>query len=465
MSYLLHVISNKIHLAVFLSMFLTVVSPLAHAASPRASLCQETFSEDGLKSVSDILGVDYAEAYKEMNDFYQKKYPALGALMKDPHGFLEEMQGRFNLRKESGQDPYRFHFKEVGEQAIETVVLGLTETQTYIHSEIQKIKKELEKGVLFKPRPTSKWQKLLREYEVAAVYGQELLSHTQQIQKENYPYRDVVEVSYYASRLMGHFQFRELSLYQKMTNWIDLLVNGYRQLGIEREFDMYKNRAQTPWAPVSQVPVRAKVFAKAEEPFSLAFSDPQNLNFVVIPTGQALNRGVFQRLMPIQIHFMGVTSKPILADGFNRPGGLFWMHDAKHESAKFYRRLVYRILNGLTEKQMRFMDRAAEIWQRELHGIITEIEDKPFRDTVNLFYFNFHHDQGNPFIPSSFLRYRDPFIINSLFLQMELANDPALGSARFSLLKKSEEWLEKFWKTKKKYEEELLRRIKNGTIK
>jgi len=72
------------------------------------------------------------------------------------------------------------------------------------------------------------------------------------------------------------------------------------------------------------------------------------------------------RLMPKSIEIVGVTAQPIMADGFLRPGGDFWMHDVRHSSVKLQKRQRYIERHQLGEAQMRALDAKAEEWANEL---------------------------------------------------------------------------------------------------
>ena len=69
--------------------------------------------------------------------------------------------------------------------------------------------------------------------------------------------------------------------------------------------------------------------------------------FVMPFISMILGYDVFDRLSNRDIFLMGVTQKPIPADGFVRPAADFWIHDARHNSALYARRASYIKEHGL----------------------------------------------------------------------------------------------------------------------
>ena len=281
------------------------------------------------------------------------------------------------------------------------------------------------------------------ERKKAVSYARELLTEIQETRKTNYPYIEVIEVSYYSTRLLGHFDFANLSAFQKLTNWVDKAVNGFMQKSIDTEHRYYLTRT----SPVYQNHPAGQQFGPSAKPFRDAFEDRTKLSYIVIPTNACLEDDIFQRLMPIEVHFFGMSDIPILADGFNRPGGMFWMHDVRHESVKYYKKFLYAKRHHLTEEQQYVMDQMSEKWFVELEQARNSVTDPELFAAIRLYNFNFHHDQGNPFIPSEFLVKRGKLVITSLFFQ-ELLAGQEFGFKDFRLLSPAEKWLEAFWLTK-----------------
>ncbi len=439
-------------------LFLVPISFLFSHSSLASSMatCGSLFS-DGNTYIGESVNLEKSslqDIYQELNRVTSEKYPALAFLLDDPRAFLSQMQTRFEQQKSRGLDPHKFSYPEAGKPALDFATKALTEQISENEIETSNLRSQIKHASFHEFLQIYAAKTKIKEYTKAIVYARDLLGEIKNVEAANYPYLDVIELSYFATRLLGHFDFVKNSVFQKSTIWMDYAVSGYLQKSITKEYEYYKTRS----SPVFQYPMIGQQFTPSARPFRRAFENKEKLSFVVIPTSIELANDIFQRLMPIQTHLFGMSKTPILADGFNRPSGLFWMHDVRHEATKYFKKFLYSRKHKLNEEQMHQIDQASERWFVELEQAQRSVKDPQLTAAIRLYAFNYHHDQGNPFIPSEFLKRRGLFVINSLFLQ-EVWSGQEVGFSNIRLLSAAEKWLEAFWQTKIEEEQLMLTQL------
>jgi phosphatidylserine/phosphatidylglycerophosphate/cardiolipin synthase-like enzyme len=437
----------KLAIQVWILLILATLSfgGVAHAAT----VCSKAHSpgETSARSASER---NEEAAYRELAERNAKKYPELSFALSDPKVFIAKMRERFEQQKKiTPEDPRLFDFKEMGQPIVSFMSKELIDYNQKL-MDMEATLKATKPGFFGRRKHRS----ALMDVVTAQKYVKELRDEMEVMNSTGvYPYLKVVEVGYFYGRIRGIFQFKELSLYQKSTIWIDMLANGFRKKSVSEEYEMYKRRS----SPIIQVRSQfAGQFRAAEIPFEKAFNNKQELEFVIIPSNGEFDRHIFQRLMPREIHFFGVTHEPILADGFNRPGALFWMHDVRHEAVKYMKMKKYRDENRLTKEQVEQMNLLSEQWHLQLEKKISEIPDSELREAVDLFYFNFHHDLGNPLIPSVYLAPKGMFTITSLYYQMKGAGQFLGFNNPTTMLPKADAWLKDFWQKELEKEKQVL---------
>ncbi len=358
------------------------------------------------------------------NRFMSDKYPKLSIVLKDPDQFFSTMRERFHAyRAIHINDPYMFDYSEIGIPLVADIATNLDrkilELQNNSNSSI-------------KPR----------EIIVATQYLRKLKEESQRIlSRGSVGYIELMHFQYFYSRAIGHFDTHGFRAIDRWFLPLDRSLEGYQQLSIDQEYSLYIDQRFS----VFQKTTTSEGFNAAASSFANAFSDPVELRQIWVPTNVALERDIFMRMMFKDIHFIGVTYDPILADGFLRPGGDFNMHDVRHESAKFFEKENYINTNHLNEYQIQQMNKEVDRWALELAYENSQIKNHDLKEAVNHLAFNFHHDRGYPLIPSVFLNRDKNLTAYLLYHAMIIGNQgmpfpfPAIN------LQRASKWLEKFW--------------------
>lgn len=415
-----------------------------------AVVCRESLVSTVLSAATETLNKDMLS-----------RYPELAPITENPDVFIKEVEALFKeQQKKTPQDPYRFPYSKLGKPIFLYMVESLKEQRKFLNEQSEILEKKLNGRNIWNTFVRkSQLQKKQHDLEVTEAYLRDLENEAQKtISSGDYNYRQVIEFSYFFSRFIGHHDFAQLGLVMRLMLPIDGKANGYRQMSIEQEYDLYKRRAFS----VFQNRVRTQTFGPAEIPFQEAFFNARELELIGVPTNAALNNDIFMRLMPKKIHFIGVTLDPILADGFNRPGGLFWMHDVRHESAKYYYHHQYRLKNKLSLEKMEVMNQKSDDWILELNREIETIQDPNLKNAVKLFSFNYHHDLGAPLIPSAFLRQKTYYVALLLYMQMKISGQGVSFPRPVYNYRRADAWLTEFWKPRLEQERQLLRSLQSS---
>lgn len=280
----------------------------------------------------------------------------------------------------------------------------------------------------------------------------------QMVKSNNYPYRDTVYTLYYYSRIRGIFQFKELNTYHQVAKYIDMQMHGYRRLNIDAELSLYKSKG----SPIVQVRSGkiAHEFRIAELPFKEAFEQTNQLDFVIIPSVYALGSSAFMHVLPHKIHFLGATNTPVPADGFKRPGGLFWMHDVRHEADRYMKVTAYKKAQNLTPKQEKSLALLQQQWQADFLKLKNSEADHNVKAALEHYHFYTHHDVGVPLTPSMFLNHhKDGMSVYYAFLfhKQNAKQDPGF-TGWVENTRKAQAILEKFWTERLPIEKDLLKK-------
>lgn len=361
-----------------------------------------------------------ATAAAILNERLTNKFPRLAFVNKNPDLFIKEMQARFEAKKK--QDPtraYEFDYSEIGMPLVKDMAEWLT-------SKINDLGNET------------------KEQKVARQYLSDLRAEAQTYLNSNQvSYKALIEFSYFYSRAIGHFDTRPQRPLMRLFLFIDRSINGYKQLSITKEYDLYKNRQFN----VFQKRSVTKNFRSAEVPFQDLFKQ-DHLDTIWVPTNESVNREIFMRLMSKNINLIGVTSDPILADGVLRPGGDFFNHDVRHESFKYYERGVYIKRHKLNEQQIQKLSEKSEEWYLEFKAELAKVQDPDFRNAIYHLAFNFHHDAGFPLVPSVYIYRVKDHAARNLYYMMELSGQGAGFKEPLKNLKLADQWLTQFWQAR-----------------
>ncbi len=373
-----------------------------------------------------------------LNSFMSAKYPKLAQVVKDPDAFIAEMRGRFNEHKILHPDsPHGFDYSDLGlplvKDLLENLDKKIEELTSYSGSKIRN-----------------------SELRVGLQYLKDLKAEADSILKKGaVSYRGLIEFCYFYSRAIGHFDTRFYRTSQRLLLRVDRSIEGYRQLSIEAEYSLYRLRK----FEVFQLKSSSTGFNLSSAPFETAFLNKDELKQVWVPTNAALERDIFMRMMFKDIHFVGVTYDPILADGFLRPGGDFWMHDVRHEAAKYFEKWRYIAQKNLSEAQVSSIDSKVDQWALDLSAAMSKVRDHDLQEAIELIAFSYHHDRGFPLIPSVYLsRKRDGFE-HALYTMMKVSGQGVAFEMPIYNLEKAHAWLTKFWTNRLPQEKEILDRL------
>ncbi|GEM_PF-6100037 len=398
-------------------LFLVLAVPLLLAplgAQAQAPLCSNIFASVVSTPAADLLSARYTLAkpeqlrgdlfknYRHRNDVLSKRYPKLAFVFNDPELFINTMKERFEQQKKlTPEDPRLFNFPEAAATMHEIKEdLGLFRAE--LINQLQFHKKSLRNQIAHsllnkRSSPVETINKVLR------YVGKVERDIQHMVDSNTYPYRDTIYTLYYYSRIRGFFQFKELNTYYQISKYLDMNMHGYRRLDIDAELRLYKVK-DSPIVQVRSGKI-ATEFRLAELPFRRAFERKDTLEYVIIPSVQALGSSAFLHVLPHNLHFLGATNTPVAADGFKRPGGLFWMHDVRHEADRYMKINAYRKAQNLSKKQDEQMTLLMHQWQAEFLNMKNSIQDHNLKAAVEHYHFYTHHDVGVPMIPSMFLNH------------------------------------------------------------
>lgn len=394
--------------------------------------------------------------YKNRNEILSKRYPQLDFVFKDPEAFVQTMKSRFEAQKKiTPEDPRLFDFPEAA-STMKEIRTDLEQFRMEISSEYAKSVNGAKNiiSVILRKKQTEKIQTLRKMMDyIDKLHG----DIDGMISSNKYPYRDTVYSLYYYSRVRGFYQFKELNIYHQITKYIDMHMHGYRPLNIKQEMNLF----ETKGSPIVQVrSTIAKEFRMAELPFKDAFERRDSLEYVIIPSVYALGSSAFMHVLPHKIHFLGATNTPIKADGFDRPGGLFWMHDVRHEADRYMKYNAYKKAQGLSDKQMETMSYMMQKWHAEFLEMKNSVTDKNLKESLDHYHFYTHHDIGFPLIPSMFLNHhrRGIKVYYAFLFHKHWAKENVKFNDWFKVTEKTQKVLEQFWRERLPQEKEFLKR-------
>lgn len=390
-------------------------------------------------------------AYQAVNARLSKKYPVLKVVLEDPEVFIKDIEGRFNAQKIiTPERPYGFDYSELGLPALEKMT---TEIKLKI-SEFEKSIEELQTQTgLFAFIKAPFRSKKIADYEMASELLKDIDGEiATYLQKGSVDYQGLYEVSYFYSRAIGHFDLKTMNLRDKLMLYIDRYLQGYKQLKITEEYQLFKERKFSVFQKSSPV----EGFQNASLTFEQAFFNKDKIEMMVLPTTEELGPDIFSRLVSYNIFPISMTSVPVAADGFVRPGGDFWMHDIRHSSAIFAERKDYEVMHNLTAAQVQELRAKSDLWKSELDQARKAIEDKELKYAVGFFMFNFHHDRGFPMLPSSYVDDHLNHVPFLLYYMLKISKQPTGFKNPHKTMNSAYQWLQDFWLQRLEQEKAIL---------
>lgn len=453
-----------------ISAVLIAVTPPAFSQAPSCPVVVGTSKVEGAiaektKVASQVETVKSAKPslesleanYKKRTKILADRYPDLAFVFKDPDAFYENVRQRFEAQKKiTPEDPRQFDFPEAA-TTMRQIREDLQKFRDDVVAEMQK--QETTIGNRVSQAVLGKKSKKTEVLNKVVQYVDKLQGDIDKMVSSNtYPYRDTIYTLYYYSRIRGFFQFKGLGAYYQVAKFIDMSMHGYRRLNIDQELRLYEQKG----SPIVQVRSGriATEFRMAEVPFREAFERTDKLEYVVIPSVYALGSTAFMHVLPHRIHIFGASNTPVPADGFNRPGGLFWMHDVRHEADRYMKINSYRKAQNLTSKQDRELTLLMHQWHADFLAMKNTIKDENLKAAVEHYHFYTHHDIGVPLIPSMFLNHhRGGLNVYYAFLyHKKWAGQTPAFKDWFNTTKQVHEVLEKFWNERLPAEKALLQK-------
>lgn len=373
------------------------------------------------------------KAYVALNASLTGQFKTLDQAFADPDAFRRDLESRFEAQKaKTPEDPYAFDFSDYGLPVLQQVG--------------QAIKKEV-KEIQAKPPGDAKGQ---AERATGIKFLTDIDKEIQDRSKSGeLSYRRTQELSYAAACALGHFDMDKINPRDRFFLRIDSYLQAEDRVGIEEEYRRFKDGEFT----VFQKPAhRVSGFDKVEKTFENAFFNPDRLEMISLPTMEPLNLEPFTRLANKDIFLAGVAADPIPADGFVRQGRLFWLHDVRHNSAIFAKKKAYEDALGLSEEQKKKLDRRIDVWNVELTDAARKIKDPDLRGAVENLSFNFHHDRGLPFVPSTFDRKQLRPVTKALRFMWGVSGQNPQFDKPVKTQKQAYKWLTDFWSERREQE-------------
>lgn len=383
-----------------------------------------------------------------LNKRMSQRYPALSYFLKDPNDFFIKMEDRFIQQKlKHPHDPYNFDFTEGSLSVLSWMQVQLEalldksfRSIATHNTENQKISESL-------------IQDILNQERFAIELKRDVDNNLKAIQEgQSVSYRKMAELSYFFSRCTGQRKDRDLNLFHRVGLEFDRWVNGVTPLSSLQEYLEYRQGKKITF----QKPSGHKGFRDSETVYLKQIYDTEKLNFITLFVHQPIDRDIFYRLFPTKFFLRGKTTEPILADGFLRPDFDFDIHDDRHSSGIAYEWDLYRRRTQLKDFQEENLRKKMDSWLLQFDQKLFAVEDEDLKQAIVLVSFNYHHDRGYPFVPSSGMQIRQNFLIYPLYFMMKVSGQGVDFSNPIQHIPEAQNWIEKFWEPLMPQELEIL---------
>lgn len=373
----------------------------------------------------------------------------LKPIFENPYKFYEQMQDRFKAQKLiTPDDPLQFDYFDIMENELITMSKGILEEIKILNNRIEDAK-----SIKFRKK---KGEKLIKDLHTGIEYLESLRNELlNSLERGSISYRRSIELSYYYSRASGYFDRMDMSLLTKTLLFVEEHIQGYKKFSIDKEFDLYKQR-DFNWSRRNSKFVSS--FNWGTDIFVEAFENKKELEFILMPTHAHLGIDIFHRLMNTNVHLIGMTTNPIGADGFFRPGGLFWMHDIRHSVLIHLRMKAYFKINDVNNETYKKIIPQIDQWHKEIDEASKKIEDDQLRKVTRRLIFNIYHDRGHPIVPSSITVIDKHYTMDALFhLLQETGHGIPMLKGSHKRLPEALEWIKQFWQPRHQLEREILK--------
>ena len=405
-----------------------------------------------------------AAIYGKRNATQAKKNPFIAQVVKDPAAFLENMKERFEAQKVlTPQDPYSFEFGDYGipvlediDQALDQEIVTLKQKQ-----KLEQFKGSTNRAALLASASIHALAGLVgrdkpdrnQELETGLQYLNDLKADIgNHIEDGSVSYRRLNELSYFSARALGHFDREDLSFFDRNFLRVDRHLLGFKSDSIETEYARYKDNDYR----LFQKSAGDKGIELAAGVFEQSVFNNDKFELAALPVARSLGPGVFMQLLPHDIFLLGVSPEPEEADGFNRPGGDFYLHDARHSASIFAKRKIYEKEHNLSPQQIEKLEVMQSVWKQEMVEEKKKLEDKELSYAIGFLSFNHHHDRGIPQLPSSFIEDKHGGVADKLYFALKASGQPIGFKKPLRTLNKAYDWLQNFWLERLPQEEAIL---------
>lgn len=390
-------------------------------------------------------------AYARLNALMVERYPDLAEVLADPAAFMTTMRERFaEQRARTPDTPHAFDFSGLGRPALAAMQ---REVQTKV-SDLRDLRQSIVRQAGNILGRLKWWRRgAIAELDVALAFLADvdtaLTEHTSP--NATVTYQRTLQLTNAVTAALHFRGLDELSTSERFFLWFDRRLQGFREVSVREQHERFKRGDFRLFEHRSPV----KGFEAAQDPFSAAVYDLDRLELIGLPITRDIGIDILLRLLPFHIYPVGVTRKPISADGFVRPSIDFLLHDIRHSTAIFAKRKVYEAEHGLTPDAARRLVTLMDAWGAELLDRVYALEDKEFRAAVELLAFNNHHDRGFVFAPSSYRAAKVDRIPRLLYIMLRLSGQRAGFGDYRRRLQAAHEWLRAYFLPKLPEEQAL----------
>ena len=393
---------------------------------------------------------------RSLNERLLAKYRRKGVgehilnIIADPHRYFENMQARFQIQKNiTPSNPRQFDYSDFARPELTYMKTAIAEEMETLNQMLLR-QRSRQRGSL----PAFN-NRLIRDLEEGVLYLEDLLVEIKFHQMNDViPYDDFVELSYFFSRATGYFDRRNMNFVDRTLLIVEEMIQEYRKFSIQTERQMYHNR-DFDWSRRARSLERNLNYGT--EMFERGYANNDNLEFLIVPSNAHLGPDIFHRLMNSRVYLVGMSHRAIGADGFLRPGGLFWIHDLRHSVLIHWGLRGYIDLNNIPQSRLTDFYEKVDQWFVDIDRASRQIEDPVLRRVTRRLIFNIHHDRGYPIIPSSAIGLQQEFSMDMLYHLLErTGNGVSMPIGSYTRLPEALEWMQSFWRAKLQEEIDFL---------